>query len=272
MSETTMMNENDDKGVLAHVCAILDCFTIERPEIGVREVARMTGLTTSTAGRLMSAMKERGILSQNPNSRGYTLGMRLLTWTGVYLTSMDIRTVAQPIMSELQQSTQETISLYVLDGTDRVCVERLESPQNVRIIARLGRRLPLYAGSAGKVMLAFMPEERVKAIIEASSLAPFTARTITDPNLLMQELDKIRQRGYGVSHGEWTQDASGIAAPVFGPSRDVIAALTISGPTQRFTRDTIEKYAREVVNAANEISRQMGYTSYHTTSYYRKIR
>jgi IclR family transcriptional regulator, KDG regulon repressor len=267
-----MNNENDDKGVLAHVCAILDCFSIDRPEIGVREVARMTGLTTSTAGRLMTAMKDRGILSQNPNNRGYTLGMRLLTWTGVYLTSMDIRTVAQPIMSELQQSTQETISLYVLDGTDRVCVERLESPQNVRIIARLGRRLPLYAGSAGKVMLAYLPEAKVKEIIESSSLAPFTARTITDPQVMLQELDKIRQRGFAVSHGEWTQDASGVAAPVFGPSRDVIGALTISGPTQRFTRDTIEKYAREVVTSAHEISRQMGFTNYSTTSYLRKFK
>ncbi len=266
------MNENDDKGVLAHVCAILDCFTIDRPEIGVREVARMTGLTTSTTGRLMTAMKDRGMLSQNPNSRGYTLGMRLLTWTGVYLTSMDIRTVAQPFMAELQQSTQETISLYVLDGFDRVCVERLESPQNVRIIARLGRRLPLYAGSAGKVMMAYLPEEKVKEIIEASCLAPFTARTITDPSVLMQELEKIRQRGYAVSHGEWIQDASGIAAPVFGPSKDVIGALTISGPTQRFTRDTIEKYAREVVASAHEISKQMGYSSYSNTSYLRRYR
>lgn len=268
-----MTSENDDKGVLAHLCAILDCFTMERPEIGVREVARMTGLTTSTVGRLMSDMKERGILAQNPGTRGYSLGMRLLTWTGVYLTTMDIRTVSQPIMAELQQSTQETISLYLLDGTDRVCVERLESPQNVRIIARLGRRLPLYAGSAGKVMLAFLPEEKVKDIIEASSLAPFTARTITDPTLLLQELDRIRQRGYAVSHGEWTPDASGVAAPIFGLGKEVIAALTISGPTQRFTRDTIEKYGREVVNAASEISRQMGYSSYHSTSsYLRKIR
>jgi IclR family transcriptional regulator, KDG regulon repressor len=261
----------EEKGVLSHVCAILDCFTIDRPEIGVREVARMTGLTTSTVGRLMTAMKERGILSQNQNSRGYALGMRLLTWTGVYLTALDIRTIAQPIMAELQQSTQETISLYVLDGSDRVCVERLESPQNVRIIARLGRRLPLYAGSAGKAMLAFLPEQKIKEIVESSNLAPFTARTITDPTLLLQELDKVRQRGYAVSHGEWTQDASGVAAPVFGPNRDVIGALTISGPTQRFTRDTIEKYAREVVNYAHEISKQMGFTSYNTTSYLRKI-
>ncbi len=263
---------DDEKGVLAHVCAILDCFSIDRPDIGVREVARMTGLTTSTAGRLMSSMKERGILKQNAGSRSYTLGMRLLTWTGVYLTALDIRTVSQPIMAELQQSTQETISLYVLDGMDRVCVERLESPQNVRIIARLGRRLPLYAGSAGKAILAFLPETKIREVIEASGLAPFTARTITDPAILYQELEKVKQKGYSVSYGEWIQDATGVAAPIFGVGKEVLGSLTISGPSQRLSKDMIERYATEVVNAASDISRQMGYGGYHSSSYFRSGR
>jgi DNA-binding IclR family transcriptional regulator len=266
------MKESEDKGVLAHLCEILDCFSVEKPEIGVREIARMTGLTTSTVGRLMTAMKERGILNQNTATRGYSLGIRLLTWTGVYLTSLDIRTIAQPIMSELQQITQETISLYLRDGHDRVCVERLESPQTVRIVARLGRRLPLYAGSAGKAILAYLPENVISDVIEASSLTPFTARTITSPDDLRGELEKVRQKGYAVSHGEWIQDASGVAAPIYGPNHEVIGALTISGPSQRFTRETIEKYAREIVASAQDISRQMGFSVYSNAGYGRRIK
>lgn len=264
--------EKDEKGVLAHICAILDCFSIDRPDVGVREAARLTGLTTSTVGRLMTSMKERGILSQNSSTRSYTLGMRLLTWTGVYLTSLDIRTVAQPVMTELQQTTQETISLYVLDGHDRVCVERLESPQTVRIVARLGRRLPLYAGSAGKAILAFLPPEKIQEVIESSALAPFTARTITDPSVLMSELEKVRQTGFAFSHGEWISDASGVASPIFGSGREVIGALTISGPSQRFTREIIDKYSREVLSSAQEISRQMGYSYFQSTGSMRKTR
>lgn len=266
------MKETEDKGVLAHLCEILDCFSVDKPEIGVREIARMTGLTTSTVGRLMTAMKERGILNQNAATRGYSLGIRLLTWTGVYLTSLDIRTIAQPIMSELQQVTQETISLYLRDGHDRVCVERLESPQTVRIVARLGRRLPLYAGSAGKAILAYLTDTMIKDIVEASSLTPFTARTITDPVVLHEELEKVRQKGYAFSHGEWIQDASGVAAPIFGPNREVIGALTISGPSQRFTRETIEKYAREVVASAQDISRQMGFSYYSSSGFGRSVK
>ncbi len=253
--------DGSKKGVLAHVCEILDCFTQERTDLGVRELARMTGLSTSTTGRLLQEMKERGVLRQNLETKTYSMGIRILNWSGVYLATLDIRAVAMPIMNELQQLSRETISLYVLDGTDRVCVERLESPQNVRIVARLGLRLPLYAGSAGKVILAFLPEDQQEHIFATVPLQPFTKHTITDLNILREELVKIRQHGYASSHGEWIQDASGVAAPIYGPDRQVTGALTISGPTQRFNAEVIERYGRDAVMAAMDISRLLGYTS-----------
>ena len=258
------------KGVLAHVCEILDCFSQERTELGVRELARLTGLPTSTAGRLLHEMMEHGILQQNPDTRTYTLGIRLLNWSGVYLATLDIRAVAMPIMTELQQLSRETISLYILDGSDRVCVERLESPQNVRIVARLGLRLPLYAGSAGKVILAFLDEEQREHILAADALLPFTQHTITNPVVLREELAKIRKLGYAYSHGEWIQDASGVAAPIYGPDHNVTGALTISGPSQRFNQDIIEKYGRDAVNAAMQISRLLGYNTHSSGTAYRK--
>jgi IclR family transcriptional regulator, KDG regulon repressor len=262
--------DKSKKGVLAHVCEILDCFTQERTDLGVRELARLTGLTTSTTGRLLQEMKERGILQQNPESKTYSMGIRILNWSGVYLATLDIRAVAMPIMTELQQLSRETISLYLLDGTDRVCVERLESPQNVRIVARLGLRLPLYAGSAGKVILAFLNEDRQEHILATVPLQPFTQHTITDLKVLRAELVKIRQQGYAFSHGEWIQDASGVAAPIYGPDRQVTGALTISGPSQRFSQDVIERYGRDAVNAAMDISRLLGYTSHSSPIQNRK--
>jgi IclR family KDG regulon transcriptional repressor len=262
--------DNSNKGVLAHVCEILDCFSQERTDLGVREVARLTNLSSSTVGRLLQEMKERGILQQNPESKTYSMGIRLLNWSGVYLATLDIRAVAMPIMTELQQMSQETISLYVVDGADRVCVERLESPQNVRIVARLGLRLPLYAGSAGKVILAFLSEEKQEEILKNVTLQPFTKHTITDVKVLREELIKIKKMGYAYSHGEWIQDASGVAAPIYGPDRSVMGALTISGPSGRFNMEAINKYGREAVIAALDISRQLGYTSHPSSMQYRK--
>ncbi len=251
--------QTDKAQTLHRVIAILDCFTLERPALGVREVARMVQLSSSTTGRLMASLKSLGLLSQNPLNHTYSLGSRVLIWAGVYTGTLDIRITALPAIEELHNATRETISLYILENNERVCVERMESPENVRIIARLGRRLPLYAGSAGKVFLAFLPEKRREDIIKAVPLVPLTPNTITDPAALRKELDVIRQQGYAISRGEWTQDASGVAAPIFDQTGEIIAALTISGPSQRFTDQAFARYAPEVTRVANAISHDLGY-------------
>jgi DNA-binding IclR family transcriptional regulator len=120
------------------------------------------------------------------------------------------------------------------------------------------------------VILAFLPEEKQENLIKSVPMQPFTRHTISDPQVLREELEKIRKRGFAYSHGEWIQDASGVAAPIYGPDRIAIGALTISGPSQRFTRDVIEKYGREVVPAASEISRLLGYSSNPSYVQYRK--
>jgi IclR family transcriptional regulator, KDG regulon repressor len=239
--------------------ALLDCFTQEQPELGVREIARKVGLSSSTAGRLLVHLKELGILSQNPSTQAYSLGGKVLAWAEVYTATMDVRKLALPLMHELHDSTQETISLYILEGNDRVCVERLESPQNVRIVARVGRRLPLYAGSAGKVFLAFLPHDRRETILNSTILEPFTPNTFTDRAVLEQELEKILRSGYAASCGEWVSDASGVAAPIFDQRGDIIAALTISGPTQRFNEEKVDKYIKEAIRVAGHISNELGF-------------
>jgi IclR family transcriptional regulator, KDG regulon repressor len=247
--------------ILERAFAILDCFTSEQPELGVRETARLVGLSTSATGRMLASLKELGVLRQNPVTHAYSLGGRVLTWSGVYSATLDVRSVAIEPMHELHRQTRETISLYIMEGNERVCVERLESPENVRIVARIGRRLPLYAGSAGKVFLAFLPETRCMEILNATELQPLTERTFTDRAILLEELDHIRQQGYAVSYGEWILEASGVAAPIFDSTGQVIAALTISGPTQRFSEATVNRYAAEIQHVAAQISREMGFST-----------
>lgn len=238
--------------------AVLNCFTLEEPKLGVREISRKIGLSASTTGRIMSGLKDMGFLSQNAD-RTYSLGAAVMAWAGVYTATLDVRKTAMPAVDQLHRDTQETISLYILQGDERVCVERRESPHTVRLVTRIGRRLPLYAGSAGKVFLAFLPETRSKEILDNSELKPFTSSTIIDRSLLDAELEVVRRQGYAVSTGEWQKEASGIAAPIFGPSREVIAALSISGPSQRFTDSTIREYAPVVTGAAQDVSWNMGY-------------
>lgn len=249
-----------DFQALNNIISIMDSFTIERHELGVREVARLTGMSPSTAGRVMLALKEAGLLQQNPDTRLYMLGAKVLAWAEVYASGFDIRKLALPAMRELYRSTQETISLYILEGDDRICIERMESPHSVRIVARIGRRLPLYAGSAGKLMLAFLSEERQRQILFSTPLKAFTANTITDAHKLFNDLETIREEGYAFSNGEWILEAAGIAAPILGNNGELMAALTISGPAQRFTPERVETYRVLIMEVAAQISSLLGFT------------
>jgi DNA-binding IclR family transcriptional regulator len=249
--------------LLERAVAILDSFTLEQPALGVREVARRTGLSASTAGRLMSVMKRMGMLNQDPESQQYMMGSKMLAWAGVYTMSCDVRSLALPVMVRLLEKSRETISLYVLEGKERVCVERLESPETVRIGARVGRRIPLYAGSAGKVFLAFMLPARRDELLAEIELKPMTSLTIIEKDKLLANLEEIRRKGYAFSRGEWILDAAGVAAPVFDQFGRVTAALTISGPAQRFKEMRIKEMAALVKDGADEISAEMGFIPRH---------
>ncbi len=250
---------DDSTSVLRRAVAILDCFTEDQPRLGVREVARLTGLSTSTAGRIMAELKDLGMLQQNSATRTYSLGSKILAWSGIYMDSLDLRTMALPLMENLRQTTSETISLYIIDGDERLCVERMESHQNVRMTSRVGHRLPLFAGSAGKAILAFLPDARIKEILQGSELIPYTSQTITDRTLMLAELKKIRQQGYSTSIGEWIPEAAGVAAPILRQGGAVVGALSISGPASRFVPERVAQYAGEVVRAAGQLSQIMGF-------------
>lgn len=244
---------------LTRAISILDCFSPDQAELGVREIARRVGLSSSTVGRLMATMHAAGILSQNPATRTYALGAKVLAWAGVYTATLDVRAKARPALEELHRLTRESVSLYVLDGTERVCVERIESPEHIRVVVRIGERFPLHAGASGKVLLAFLPAERRQAILKAIPLTRLTPNTIASRAQLERELATVRRRGYAISVGERVSGAASVAAPIRCSDGTVVAALNITGPMPRVTDAKLSEYLELVIQAAARISRDMGY-------------
>lgn len=244
---------------LERTIQILDSFSKDEPYLGVREIARLTEISTSTTGRLMNALKDLGLLVQDPETQKYALAGKVLAWAEIYSATLDVRKIALPFIYDLQRLTGETISLYALEGSNRVCVERLESEQNVRVVARVGRYLPLHAGSAGKLFLAYIPDEQREQILEGKEQKALTPYTITDVDELRSQTEKIRRQGYAISHGEWTVDASGVAAPIFNQRGRIVAALTVSGPTQRFFPENLDRFTSACTRTASQISRLLGY-------------
>lgn len=245
---------------LVKALAILDCFGAEQPQRGVREIARQLGMSSSTVGRLLATLNSAGVLSQDPTTRLYRMGSKVSSWSAVYRHGLDVREQARPMLEELHRLTQETINFYVLDGVERVCVKRIESPQRVRVIVQIGERLPLHAGSAGKAILAFALPELVQRILERP-LERMTDNTITSRKKLPQELLSIQKCGCAVSCAERFTDAMGRAAPIFDASSHVIAALNVAGPLLRFTDTQVAEYAPHVMEFARRVSQALGYVS-----------
>ncbi len=243
---------------LVRAIAILDCFSVEQPHLGVREIARKLDMSTSTVGRLLATLCSAGIVDQDPKSRLYRMGPKVLSWSSVYTNGLEVREKALPMLEELHRLTKETVNLYVLDQNERVCIECIESPQRVRVIVRIGERMPLHAGSAGKAILAFAPAALVEQIL-AHPLERMTGNTITNRKKLLEELQSIRNSGYAVSHGERFTDALGLAAPIFDANGKVVAALNVAGPKLRFTDVDVAKFAPKVIQLANQVSRLLGY-------------
>lgn len=244
---------------LERAIILLDCFSKDEPYLGVREAAKKAGLSPSTTGRIFSSLKQLGLLFQDHETQKYALAGKVLAWAEIYSASLDMRRLARPFIEELQQETGETISLYVQEGGNRICVDRLESDQNVRVVARIGRNIPLYAGSAGKLFLAYLPEHERENILSNTDIHPLTPYTIIDLEELRQQALIIREQGFSISHREWTVDASGVSAPIFNQRAQMVAALTVSGPTERFTVETMNHCAAACKHTALQISSLLGY-------------
>lgn len=245
---------------LMRAISILDCFCPETPELGVREIARRLDLPSSTVGRLLLTLHSAGILAQDPNTRRYRIGPKVMQWSSVYISRLELATEARPILEELHRLTRETVSVYVLDGTERVCLQRIESPERVRVVVRPGERMPLHAGSAGKAMLAFMPREFIDRIL-SQPLEKMTEGTITARKKLLEDLARVRKRGYATSYGERFEDAIGLAAPIFNRNGDVVASLNVAGPNMRFTNAEVDRFAPKIMRLAARISQALGYAT-----------
>jgi DNA-binding IclR family transcriptional regulator len=162
-------------------------------------------------------------------------------------------------MEKLRSECGEEISLYKIEGNRRVCVLRIESLHEIARVGTIGDYLPLHAGAAGRVLLAYLPENQCKKIISSLPLKQYTDLTLTDPEKLQETLKEIRKKGYCISRGEREPDAYSVVAPVWDSRNQVISSLSISGPNFRLTEEQLEINIRGVLSAAKEISEKLGF-------------
>lgn len=232
---------------------LLDCLAEAGGELGVNELARRTGVSPSTASRLLATLAGAGLVAFQPGSGRYRLGLRLVQLGNAALAGLDLRQTARPHLEALVAETGETATLSVPADPDPITADFVQSPSSVQSVARLGRRSVSHATAVGKVALAFSSRP-----LPSPPLRAYTGRTITDPARLAEEVARVREQGWAQAAGEREQDLNAIAAPVLGPHRELQAILGLQGPASRFDEEAMGAAVPLLLGRARELSHALG--------------
>lgn len=227
-------------------------------ELGMRDLSEASGLPVGTAHRLIGALVHRGYVRQNPATRRYAVGPTAIELAQRIRRLDDLPRRAEPFLRTLVQLTGESANLAALDGTQAVYLAHLAPPRTVRMFTEVGTRAPLYATGTGKVLLADLDGSRLDALLNRIELRPYTSTTITDRARLLDELHAIEAQGYAHDDGELEDGVRCIAVPVRDGTKRVIAALSISGPNGRLTRERADAWLPRVQEVGRELSRTLG--------------
>jgi IclR family acetate operon transcriptional repressor len=239
---------------------ILRCFDTRQPEIGISDLARRTGLSTSTVHRLLASMTDNGLIRQSSDRR-YSLGPLIIQLGRNGGIPTTLRDVALPVAREMRDQVDETVGIHqLLANGQRAVIDQVESRQELRrTYTELGVPLPLPHGAPGKVMLAHLPADRQEWWL-AQPIDAATPTTIADPEALRAQLTEIRKRGWSYSDAERTPGIRAVAAPVFDHTGAVVGALGFSVPTIRLDEQRAHELGSRIKDAAWEVSKRLGAT------------
>jgi IclR family acetate operon transcriptional repressor len=222
------------------------------------DISAAAGLSKATTYRILTTLKQKGMVLRAEGSGEYRLGPGCFR----LMSSLVDRRAGFPFDADtelraLRDATQETITVHVRAGQSRLCIEELPSPQPIRYVAGLGVTVGIHVGSAGKVLLAFMPQHEFEALLPALDLRPMTPNTVTAETALREELEVVRRRGTAYSKGERVVGGVGVSAPVLDDRGHVVAAISVLGPAERIDDARIEELDRLVRRTARDISKRI---------------
>jgi DNA-binding IclR family transcriptional regulator len=253
----TETGEHDRDGSVKSVTAaldVLDCFA-DDVELGVSDIARRLGVAKSTAHRLLTSLRSRGLAERNPETGQYRLGVHLFELGQLAQERMRLRQAALPMMEELRHTSRSTVHLAIPGGADILYVERLETLRALQLMSSVPRRQPAHATSSGKAIAAYDPElAQRRRVAGFPQLTPATIQTAAEWD---RALALVRRRGVAVSVGEARAGLFSVAAPVLDASGRAIAAISLVAPGEDIHND-LGRPARLVAVAARKLSQTLG--------------
>ncbi|HRE28289.1 MAG TPA: IclR family transcriptional regulator [Anaerolineales bacterium] len=243
---------------------VLDVFEllVQHPDgLALSQICTALDVPKSSAHALLRTLVSRGYLRVGRRERTYRLGPALFEIGSAYLSSTDLVSDGQVIVSEIARTCDETVHLAVLDGSDVLYLVKEEGTRTVRMVSAVGKRFPAYGTGVGKVLLSFLSDDDLaQRFPTGANLPALTPRTITDPQTLRAELATIRARGYAFDHEESTPGLCCVAAPVYGATGGVVAGVSVSVPNVRFSPGRRDELLALVLAQTQRLSMILGFT------------
>lgn len=241
--------------VLQKSARILDCFSATRPRLRAADIVQATGMPTSTVARILRTLVAENLLQRH--GAEYSIGLRVTVWSAAAGAGSDLIATAGPLVERLRDQSGESAGLYIRQGERRVSVVQAESNKSIIFRGYVGQMMPLHAGAAGKVFMAYDPDAHAAGL--ASGLPAITPSTVVDPDVLEDQLAQVRSRGWAFTEEEREEGLNSLSAPVFGADGGLVAAAAIGAPSFRLTGAAAERLSSLVTGCATAISRGLLY-------------
>lgn len=250
-------SSSGDEHLVATIASILETLAASPNDMDSAQIAARTGHSQQAIDRLLAILCRHDYVTGGTEPGTFRLGLELFRLGTTVQHRLELRQRSLAIMHNLADATEETVSLFIRRADEALCIARVEGKHVQVLSMEVGSTLPLYTGAASRILLAALPDDRVNAIL-SGKLRQLTRFSEINPKRLREIVAEIRRQGYAISDEDVTLGVAAISAPVYGPDADIVGAITISGITQRLTRDRMPILVAQVMNAADRISRAMG--------------
>ena len=237
---------------------LLNLFAANEKGLYATQIAKLSGLPVSTVHRFLANLKSSGFLNCDSNG-AYQLGIACVSLGQAARGQLDVRRVSLPHLQELNRRTRETVHLTVRHALSAVYVEKLDSPEPLRIHSRIGAAVPLYCTAVGKVLLAYMPEAELDKILDQLEMKRLTENTVGNLQELQTELQRVRKNGYAYDLEEHEAHIRCIAAPIWDHTGAVNSSLSVTGPAVRMSNARLRQIAPLILEIGRKISKELGY-------------
>ncbi len=237
---------------------ILETLSKGKP-LGISEISKELEIPKSSVHSILQTLESERFVEKNIDTLKYNLGTSLIELGYSAQNELAICRISKPYLNGINQETDETVHLTLLDNDEVLYVGCVESIKTVRAHAIIGLRAPLYCTSVGKAIMAYLHEDHIERIIREKGLEKRTDHTITERDKLIDDLEKTRERGYSIDNMEIEDHLTCLGAPIMNGQGEVFASISISGPTGRLPVELVRQYGTMIRDVADQISRKLGF-------------